>query len=105
MRAGIISGIFVALIAVLAGCQTVEPRTVIGSAPSTVVTVPVIRPCLEPGQVEPLPTAVMPPRTSDIETLAAGAEADARTFRELAKRQHELLRACAGATVPAVPAH
>jgi hypothetical protein len=80
----------------LASCASVPgPTTVVGKAEPVRVEVPVLVPCVDPAQVEPIPPSSMPTRTAGIAELASGAAADAVTYRLLAERQNKMLKACA----------
>lgn len=93
--------VIIAAALLLTACQTAPPATVVvGSVKPVEIRVPVVQPCLEPGSVEALPGSAMPPRTADVEALAAGAYADLLRYRELAERQRALLAACASVTPP-----
>jgi hypothetical protein len=81
---------------VLPGCATAPPQSlVVGKAEPVRVEVPVLVPCIDPAQIEPLPPSAMPPRTAGVAELASGAAADAVRYRELARKQAEMLKACA----------
>jgi hypothetical protein len=80
----------------LAGCATAPaPSVVVGKAEPVRVEVPVIVPCIDPKQIEPVPNSSMPPRTAGVAELAAGAAADVIKYRELAHKQAAMLKACA----------
>lgn len=79
----------------LAGCQTVPPAQIVSSAPVTEAKTAVIAPCVE--DVDPLPQTAIPPRTAGTDALAAGAAADLVRYRELARKQREILLGCAKA--------
>lgn len=83
------------ILLLLASCQTAPPQVVIGSAKPVEIRVPVVQPCLAQTDIESMPATAMPPRTENVEALAAGAYADATRYRELARRQQEQLKACA----------
>ncbi len=89
-----------ALVALLlAGCQTVPaPQVVVGTVKPIEIRVPVVQPCIEPSKIEALPATSMPPRTADIEALANGAAADLLRYRELARKQNEMLLGCSKLT-------
>jgi hypothetical protein len=78
----------------LAGCQTQPQRELQPSAPAVEVKVPVPVPCVDAESVDQLPATAMPPRTAGTDALAAGAAADLLRYRELARRQREILLAC-----------
>ena len=86
----------VAILTLLAGCATAPaPSVVVGRAEPVRIEVPVVVPCVDPAQIEPLPPSSMPPRTAGVAELAAGAAADVIKYRELARKQADMLRACA----------
>jgi hypothetical protein len=79
---------------VLAGCQTTPAPPLINSAPVVEAKVPVVASCVDEASIDPLPPTAMPPRTAGTDALAAGAAADLLRYRELARRQREILLAC-----------
>lgn len=81
---------------VLAGCATTEPARKPLLEVRTIEVPKIIKePCLAAGDIEPLPKSAMPPGSAGIDQKASGAAADATALYELAKRQQDLLRACA----------
>lgn len=77
-------------VAVLAGCATApKPQ------PLATANIAVVAACVDEGSIDPLPDTAMPARTAGPDALAAGAAADLLRYRELARRQQEMLRACA----------
>lgn len=89
---------FVTLCVALASCATpIQPTTIVESPkPLPPVQVPIIVPCVSADQIEPVPPSAMP-RSTNIAELANGAAVDAVTYRLLAQRQNEILKACAKA--------
>lgn len=87
----------IAILLILAGCATLpQPSVVLGTAkPLPPVQVPVAVPCITDAQRPEVPPSSMPPRTAGVAELAAGAAADALKYRELARLQNEMLKACA----------
>lgn len=80
----------------LAGCATAPaPSVVVRSAEPIRIEVPVVRPCIDPSQIEAIPPSSMPRRDAGVAELAAGAAADVIKYRELARKQAEMLKACA----------
>lgn len=80
----------------LAGCATAPaPSVVVGKADAIRVDVPVSVPCIDPAQIEPIPPSSMPSRSAGVAELAAGAAADVIKYRELARKQADMLKACA----------
>jgi PBP1b-binding outer membrane lipoprotein LpoB len=80
----------------LAGCVTAPaPSVVVGKAEPVRIEVPVVVPCIDQAQIDPVPPSSMPPRTAGVAELAAGAAADVMKYRELAQKQQMMLRACA----------
>ena len=80
----------------LAGCATAPaPSVVVGKAEAVRVEVPVSVPCIDPTQIEPIPPSSMPSRSAGVAELAAGAAADVIKYRELARKQADMLKACA----------
>lgn len=91
----------VVLCALLTACATAPtPSVVVGKAEPIRIEVPVVVPCIDPAQIEPLPASSMPPRTAGVAELAAGAAADVIKYRELARKQAEMLKACASKGAP-----
>jgi hypothetical protein len=81
----------------LCGCQTAPERPVIGSAPSTTVTVPLPVSCVDAAQIPPVRPSAIPAKGADVARLAAGASADVRQLRVDNATMRALLMACAGA--------
>lgn len=86
----------VILCASLGACATAPaPSVVVGRAEPVRIEVPVSVPCIDPAQIEPIPQSSMPSRSAGVAELAAGAAADVIKYRELARKQAEMLKACA----------
>jgi hypothetical protein len=75
---------------VLAGCAT----PVVSTLGTRDVAIKVTEPCIDPKDIPPIPKTALRP-DADIAARAAGAEADVRELRRLARRQNALLQGCA----------
>ncbi len=80
----------------LAGCATAPERAPLLTEVRRIeIKVPVKEPCVDPRDIEPLPGSAMPPKGADVDQLANGAVVDATRLLELARRQQDMLKACA----------